>query len=245
MSIERNEHTIFRMETSITERFPHLMKLKPGTSGSGQRWSLENLRDGLQYFFELNNRYPKATEVDAFGYLPSSRAIQRSYGGLVELRTKLGIGGPTHFGRGETRSAIATVAKKRAQDYEEAFYNFLISKITEVRIHEQKVFRPGNVQCDFFIYGLGREGIILDLFYAENLRNLAIIINIKVKRYSTIKSPVYFILVENEAIQQSEIDVLVKSKKNELPNNIHIETEKIFKETLNEKLEKIGGVEDC
>ena len=208
------------------------MKQKAGTLGSGQEWSLENLHDGLQYFFELHGRYPKSDEVDEFEYLPSARAIQRSYGGLVALRTKLGLSGPVDFTRGDTRSTVAGIAIRRSQDYEEEFYHYLISNIPEVRVHEHKVLRPGNISTDFFIYLDGKEGIVIDLFYAENISNLGKIINIKLKQYIKTDYPVYLVLVRNAVIQQLEIDTLMKNRRISLPKNIYVLTEESFKKIL-------------
>src|SRR3990167_9427156 len=77
-------------------------------------WTLENLRDGLLYFYELNGRYPTAPEIDNFDYLPSSRQIQRKFGGLEKLRTLLGHT-EVSFSKGVYRSRIAQIVGKRGR----------------------------------------------------------------------------------------------------------------------------------
>jgi hypothetical protein len=85
------------------------------------RWNLQNLKDGFEYFFELYNRYPTVKEIDTFEYLPTSRTIQRSFGGLMSLRKELGLDSPTNFSSGVTRSNKAREVDKRAKKYEEDF----------------------------------------------------------------------------------------------------------------------------
>lgn len=52
-------------------------------------WTKQDILIGLKYFYELYNRYPTSREIDAFEYLPSSRSIQRQFGGLISLRKDL------------------------------------------------------------------------------------------------------------------------------------------------------------
>jgi hypothetical protein len=173
---------------------------------SSDNWTVENLKDGLQYFFDQNKRYPTVKEVDVFEYLPTSRTIQRSFGGMVELRKILGLNTPLNHTSGETSANVAREADNRAKQYEEKLYFELITKIPEVRVHEHKIIRPGNTAADFFIYRTDTDGIVIDLFYAMDMHSLAGIINIKMKKYLDVKHPVYFVLVGNFQISQYEID---------------------------------------
>ena len=213
---------------NIVKKYPNIQKRKDGKATYRQRWSLKNIRDGFLYFYDLHNHYPVAYEIDDFNYLPSARSIQRTHGGLRMVRKKLSIG-EEDYACGDFRAIQASKADKRALLYEMEFYNFLISRVPEVRVHEHKIIRPGNINSDFFIYTTDKFGIVLDLFYARDIRILGGIINIKLKRYININYQTFFILVGNDSIPQFKIDLLVKNRKNKLPPHIKVVTEDYFK----------------
>jgi hypothetical protein len=143
-----------------------------------KRWTLETIRIGIEKYVSEHGRMPTANEYDAYPYLPSSRHIQAAFGGLVKLRTDLGLEGPTNFTTGTVRSEIASRIFSNARAYEEEFYRYLIARIPEIRVHEQKRLRPGNIACDFYIYTSEHEGIAIDLFYADSVSNAKKIVNI-------------------------------------------------------------------
>mgnify|MGYP003392911516 CR=1 FL=1 len=195
-------------------------------------WDTESLRLGFQKFFETYKRYPNVKEVDKFEYLPTARTIQRSFGGMTALRQTLGLDTPWDHRSGETRAKVASVADKRAQVYEKEFYEHLVARVPEVRVHEHKIIRPGDTAADFFIYTNNSEGIVIDLFYAADMHSLGGIVNIKSKKYSGVKFPVYFVLVGNDKITQESIDRKMNNRKNILPLHIRVVTEANFKEQL-------------
>lgn len=175
---------------------------------------------------------PTANDYDTCPYLPSARLIQSTFGGLVKLRTDLNIEGPVDFTTGAFRSAVAAKTFANARIYEEDFYNYLISYIPEIRVHEQKRLRPGNISCDFFIYTSDNGGFAIDLFYAESLSNANKVVNIKRKRYDLLTEiPIYFVLV-NDAITQEELTSSSGSKKIPLCGHVKLHTEKHFKSIL-------------
>jgi hypothetical protein len=196
------------------------------------KWNLENLKDGLRYFFDLKGKYPTVKEVDQFEYLPTSRTIQRSFGGMPLLRKNLSLTGPLHFGSGDNRSRIAREADLRARTYEKEFYRYLIKKIPEVRVHEHKIIRPGDTAADFFIYTSDTKGIVIDLFYAMDVHSLGGVVSIKTKKYIGVKCPVYFVLVGNDQINQEIINNKIANRKESLPTHIHVLTEMEFKKSL-------------
>ena len=210
-------------------KYQNLQKKKLGFRANGQNWTLENIKDGLEYFYEINRHYPTSKEVDQFDFLPSARSIQRSYGGLVQVRKQLNLSCPHDNTRGAVRSAKAQEADKRAKAYEEEFFCFLSNHFAEMRIHEHKVIRPGDVSCDFFIYTSDTEGVVLDLFYAADLNNVSKIINIKYKKYLDVKHPVLFIVVGNDEISQTLVDRMVENRKIPLPSFMKVMTENNFK----------------
>lgn len=83
------------------------------TQGHYQSWKIENIADGLKKFFHERGRYPTVHEIDDLDYLPTSRQIQRAFGGLVKLRQKLGLT-ITDYTTGACRSDIGNMAWNRA-----------------------------------------------------------------------------------------------------------------------------------
>jgi hypothetical protein len=198
------------------------------------KWTIEQVKAGLEYFRELNGRYPSANEIDNFEYLPSSRSIQRSLGGLEQVRNALGFDlSLTNLTKGSIRSDKAKTTYANAVSYEEVFYNYLIKNIPEVKVHEHKILRPGHVCCDFFIYTSNNDGFAIDIFYAQDIFTLARTINIKFKRYKDLEYKVYFVLVGNDSINQDQLNNVIKNKKLDWPKNIKLFNEKTFKENLN------------
>ncbi|MGC9605684.1 MAG: hypothetical protein ABSF56_02950 [Minisyncoccia bacterium] len=200
--------------------------------GHQQKWTLEEIRQGMEYFKSLNGNYPRIQDFDTFEYLPSARLIQRNFEGISNVRKALSLNTGLNLTMGEHRAAVARRTHSQAVNYEESFYRYLISNIPEVRVHEHKILRPGYICCDFFIYKSDNEGIVIDLFYAQDIKSLGGVVSIKMKRYSSIHSKIYFVLVNNEKIDQKEIDELIRRKDKKLPQNISVMTEKFFKKTV-------------
>jgi hypothetical protein len=226
------------MEINI-EKYKNLKKAE---RHSKEKWTIENIRDGFEYFYELNGRYPASEETDRFEYLPSRKSIERSFGGMVNIRKTLNLSGAKDFTRGKTRSKKAREAFLRSQNYEEKFYKYLSSKIAEVRIHEHKIMRPGDTACDFFVYTCSTRGIFIDLFYAQDMHSLRGVVAIKTKKCLNVTHPVYFVLVENDKINQKQLDELNSNRKTLLPKHILVVTEDFFIKNVLEilKLESIN-----
>lgn len=203
------------------------------------KWNEENIRAGLERFKAEHGRYPHSREFDATDDLPTARQIQRRYGGLPALRTALKLDGVIDFTKGSTRSAMASKTFARSYEYEENFYNFLISQIPEEFVHEQKRIRPGNVNCDFFIYNKANKAssIVIDVFYAETLYNLGGIVNLKKKRYKNMPYQTYFVSI-GDKLRQEEIEGLMQKKRIETPKNIHVCSERWFRNNLSRILDR-------
>lgn len=205
------------------------------TGHQGAEWTKSEILAGLNHFFKLNGRYPTAREIDVFEYLPSSRSIQRKYGGLVLLRKELIPTSHANYTQGSYRSSVASQTWHRAAKYEEEFYDFLCQHFDPIAIHEHKVMRPGNVTSDYFIYLNKDRGIVLDLFYAQDMHSLGGVINIKLKRYKSLPFKTIFILVGNEQIAINQIHQFLSRRQSSLPQNILVDTEHNFKNsTINQ-----------
>lgn len=208
-----------------------LVYRKSGKKKIARIWTIDQIRTAVESFNQKAGKYPSTLDFDKTDFLPTSRFIQRNYGGVVKLRALLGIS-ISDYTKGEYRSGIAKVGIQRSNEYEDRFYSYLLSKIPEVRVHEHKILRPGRICCDFYIYTSSKEGIAVDLFYAQDLYSLSRIITIKVKRYSKLKIGVFFVLIENSDISQETIDKMISNKKILLPKNIKVLTEKHFERVV-------------
>ncbi len=119
-------------------------------SSSPRNWVEETIKIGIERFIEEHGYMPSATDIDECPYLPSARQIQRVYGGVVELRRKLGYG-EVNFTRGELRKVIVTKSNLRGLGAEDYIEPMLISKFGEPFVHVQKRYYKGTKnRYDFF-----------------------------------------------------------------------------------------------
>lgn len=214
--------------------------LRENKNGNYGVWSKDELLAGFRYFYELNGRFPTAHEIDAFKYLPSSRSIQRTYGGLVKLRSELLPTETANFTKGSQRSLTAKRTFANGRTYEREFYEYLTNQFEEIAVHEHKLIRPGDVSCDFFIYLTENSGAVVDIFYAESMLNLVNIVNIKLRRYKLITPETYLVAVGNEVLTQGAIDAKVRNRLIPLPAHIHVVSESHFKSAIIPMLRSLG-----
>lgn len=196
-------------------------------------WTVENIRLAMERYKAEYGTYPGTRDFDTCEYLPTARQIQRRFGGVPKFKQLLDLDGDYNLTTGPVRAAVASNAFKRSYEYEEAFYLALIQQIPEEQVHEQKRIRPGNVNCDFFIYNRSDKArsVVIDVFYAQNLFNMTGIINIKLKRYSSLLYRTFFVSIGN-GITQEDIERLVANKKAPLPSHVKVCSEKWFLKNL-------------
>lgn len=196
------------------------------------QWTLEKIRSGFEEFYKLQNRYPTALEVDQYKFLPSSRQIQRKFGGLKKLKTELGLPSDTlDFSQGSHRSNLAKRIGKRGKNFERDIYSLLVSKFGEIFVHAEKPFNNHSGRIDFFIYCDGYK-FGVDVFFADNLHNLAGCINLKTKIYRDIDFDIVFLSV-NPIIHQNVINKHLNAKLTKLPPYIKVLTVDGFKKYIN------------
>jgi hypothetical protein len=171
-------------------------------------WSDEKLRLGLDRFrAEHGGLLPTAHQIDDCPYLPSSRHIQRAFGGLRALRERLGYE-VLDYTRGTHRSVRAAALNRRGGLYEDLLHKALVTKYGELFVHGQRRYGSGPTRSrlDFLVYMPdGAYGI--DVFATDSARNVQTIINLKAPKYRYFPrdSKLYF-LVATEVLSQSEID---------------------------------------
>lgn len=150
--------------------------------GKGKIWTLERVQEGFDRFYESFGRYPTAHEIDDFDYLPSSRQIQRIFGGLINLRRSLGLN-VSDYTKGDMRSKNVIQMNIEGRKCENIVLKFLKEKFGDKFIHiERPVDQEFKVRYDFYVYAKPIN-FAIDVFRTNDIRNLIGILNIKEKKY--------------------------------------------------------------
>lgn len=182
-------------------------------------WDEDAIKAGFEIFFSEHGRLPTAPEIDSLDYLPSSRQIQRKFGGLESLRDKLGYK-DIHFGKGDFRKEIALKSNKRGRDAEIELEKLLREKFNDVFVHTEKIFDETKSRVDFYVYcPEGNFGI--DIFTTSTFKDLQKNVNIKIDKYHNFEENLYF-LVEGNAFDQKTLDDYTSAKKKGLPSKTRI-----------------------
>ncbi|HSW37476.1 MAG TPA: hypothetical protein VLG37_03875 [Candidatus Saccharimonadales bacterium] len=168
-------------------------------------WTVERLKIAFDRYISEQGRLPTAPEVDRTDYLPSSRQIQRRFGGLKALRELLGYE-DTDFGSGVSRSNIATRGNLRAKEAERELEQELSDLFGEPYVHAEKYYGPGRNRADFIVY---TENKIfgIDVFTTETTHDLQKNVALKIDKYMDFPKSVslYFVVVSKSL---SEGDVI-------------------------------------
>lgn len=183
--------------------------------GKQRKWTLKDIQKGLDTFYKKEGRYPTATEFDAFKFLPSSRTIQRSFGGLVNLRRELKLKGQIDFTKGAHSSQRAKYINVRAHTLEKIVYDYLVKIFGKEFVHREHFFSDDKrTRTDFFIYC--QDGnFSVDVFHPANRYNLIGCLNSKLRTYGKdimLQYPVIFLQM-NEAISRGDILSVLERKK--------------------------------
>lgn len=164
-------------------RYPFLKKqLKMGenfllSNLNSAEWTKENILAGLQKFFDDSGRYPTAEEIDRYPYLPSSRQIQRRFGGLVQLRKDLNFA-VSNYSIGAHRSQIASKVGIQGGKTEREMETTLVNYFGEYFVHVEKPLynffcnKAGfslkfKQRADFLVY-CDPKPFCVDVFYPRD-----------------------------------------------------------------------------
>lgn len=180
-------------------------------------WNLKNIKSGFDGFFRENKRYPTATEIDNYPGLPSSRQIQRRFGGLASLRRELKLDCQDDLTKGEHSSRRAKEINKRASRIEKELHTYLVGRFGNQFVHREYPFGDDRrVRTDFFVFSKNGN-FAVDAFYPKDTRNLIGCLNSKMSTYAglDIKYPVIFLMM-NESISAGEVAKIISRKKNKL-----------------------------
>lgn len=194
------------------------------------KWSLEKIKAGFEAYRKEHGRYPTSHEIDAYYGLPSSRQIQRRFGGLPALRAKLQLAGPQDFTKGDYSTQRAKTIGKRALTTEQAVYTYLVGRFGKPFVHREFLFNDDRrMRTDFFVYckaEKNNDGFLIDIFFPKDKYNLTGCLNSKMRTYSdatALTYPIIFLMM-NPDIGDEEIKRFIAHKKNKLPAHQHVMT---------------------
>lgn len=114
-------------------------------------WTKEKINEAFQKFINENGYMPTAREIDELPYLPSSRQLQRKFGGLPKIRENLGYK-DIHLGKGVYRSKIANAVGKRGRLNELKLEKILKDIFGEPFVHAEKRYGISGMRLDFYVY---------------------------------------------------------------------------------------------
>jgi hypothetical protein len=202
-------------------------------------WTLEKVRDGFEKFYKINNRYPVAYDVDDCDYLPSSRQIQRSFGGLLNLRKNLGLK-IENYGQGMQRSNLVSSFNIRGRQYENIVFNLLKEYFDDKFIHVEKPTSKEGCddeynskdRYDFYVYAKPNN-FAVDVFGTDATRGVVNIMNIKEKKYRKINSKenLYFVYFGDNIIKD-KVKKWMLARKIKFPPNWQVIDLADFKQEL-------------
>lgn len=184
--------------------------------GQYRIWKLENIKLGIDRFYQINGRFPTVSDLDNTDYLPSARWIQMKFGGMVKVRKDLGYA-DIHLGVGKYRSNIANKVNETGLKFEHEIEEFLVNKFGEPFVHIQKRIGNKRDRVDFFVYNATANFGVDVTKITGHFRNLQINVNVKIAKYKDLSVDLY--IVVGGAYDQLKIDQWLLKKANSLPSN--------------------------
>lgn len=197
---------------------------------SGVKWTIEKIKEGFESFYKEHGRYPTSVEVDRYAKLPSSRQIQRSFGGLPAIRELLKLKGQIDFTKGKHSSERAFMINKRAHKVEHEVYEYLIGLFGKPFVHREFFFNDDRrTRTDFYVY-YDKGNFSVDVFYPGDTQSMNVCINSKLKSYKAFQTsyPTIFLMM-NDSISEEKIKRVLQNKKNKLRANQEVMTFDQFK----------------
>lgn len=181
---------------------------------------LEKYTKQVNEFIRINGHEPTAIDFDTNKDLPSSRTIQRSYGGLPKFRELLGLK-IKDFTKGEHRSKKAKQSMDDCYKDETKLFLNLLKKYGEEKVSSPaRVFLNNGVTADFRL--ITKEATyLIDVFKPNTIHSFRSCIHIKNKKYlvneqSFYNDPIKFLYVcVNEDVFlpiKNEIEVISLSE---------------------------------
>lgn len=193
-------------------------------------YTLEKIKEGFESFYKEHKHYPSSSEIDQYAKLPSSRHIQRVFGGLPKLRALLKIDGQIDLTEGLHSSNRAKMIHRKASEVKKEVYTYLIDIFGSRFVRPEFFFNDDKrTRTDFYVYH--RSGTFsVDIFNPKDLRNMNNCLNSKLKSYRGIENKYQTIfLMMNNDIAEDKIEKMMANKKNKLRTNQFVMTFKQFR----------------
>lgn len=193
---------------------------------TSEKWTREIVETGFKKFVAEFGRLPTVIEIDKLEYLPSSRQIQRKFGGVQTFRQSMGYE-MISYTRGSIRSEVARNLNNKGRSYELDLQNFLVEIYGEIFVHNEKaligldhVTSRNTVNFDFYIYSLsGNFGV--DVFHCKDRHSLVGSIIHKQEIYKDFDFTTYLVLYSDQFFQD-DINLILNKKINTFPTHLKI-----------------------
>lgn len=183
---------------------------------------------GFDLFYSEHGKYPTATEVDSCAYLPSSRQIQRNFGGMVFLRQQFGLQ-HEDFTKGQYGSKRARTIYKRSQTIKKEIYDFLVERFGKQSVHQDYLFTDdGRSRADFFV-ARQPNPFLLKVFYPKDRRSLIGCLNRRIIPPKDKTGIPFIFLMMNHELTEDVLAGLLSNKKQKMPPGQFVFTFKRFK----------------
>jgi hypothetical protein len=187
--------------------------------------SLATIKKGFERFLNDYGHYPTVVEIDDCEYLPTSKTLQRNYGGVKILRRRLELD-VQDYGRGSHRSNIAFRGNKRSFHQETLLKEYLVDRFGEVCVHEEVKWQ-GRLRLDFVVYTKNFR-IAIETITSESIRSAFKNLNLKESRYGNFPYSLFIVLMSKD-IKQARLNKRLARKTKPLPEEWFFLTFSSFK----------------
>lgn len=202
---------------------------------------LEQIKYSFELFKEKNGRYPLSYEVKVGGpySFPSTKTIDRHFGGMKALRKLLGLE-TIDYTSGHNRSKqLKQSILPRFIESEAVFYNDLLKFFEGENIHKQETYKANSNTRSDFIVNTEQGKLGIDIFHANNYFSLSGCINSKLKKLKSITDTDIYLVSVADTITSEDIQNYTERKKEPINSNIKLFTKKDFLKYLQDNMNKI------
>lgn len=174
------------------------------------------LKECFEKFFKENNHYPTIQEIARCDYFPTTRKIQRRYGGVKVFRAKYNLG-QIDFTKGEYRSRIVKDFNVKGHIEENKIFDLLVQRYGREKVHREYLITDDRRhRADFYVFA--KKHFVVECFYPKDFHSFSGCLFMKIKKYTQAEYKVPVILLQlNDLIPPERIKSFVTNRKNPLP----------------------------
>ncbi len=195
-------------------------------------WSSQRIHEALVRFTQLHGRYPTAHEIDDHPDFPSSKHIQRRFGGLIRIRQALGVFPEPNLTKASKTGSQIDATIERTQVGKARIVNALATRIAKGTAHMDVTLTDDQrTRVDFRVGH--RTGVTLVTVVApKDRRTLLGCLKSKEMTYSQIGLAQYAVIIVVLGISSGELDIVRSRRKRPTPKHIRIMSEEGFEQWL-------------